>query len=98
MRSQESRIKRANRCHLASQFLTLGGGCLEVSFDMCRKSKPRLSTEVCDDSLAMSAMGLGGGSRVRLILTNMRSSDLLHRVLILTSSPRGGSKKLSHAK
>ena len=60
--SPESRIRRIKRCHLASQCLTLGGGRLEVSFEMCWKSKPRLSREVCDGPLAMSAMGLGGGS------------------------------------
>lgn len=74
----------------ASQFSTLDGGCLEVSFGACWKSKPRLSREVCEDPLAMSARGLGGGSGGATAPNrhkDLRSTSL--RVLILTSSPIG---------
>lgn len=32
---------------------------MEVSFEMCWKSKPKLSREVSADPLVMAAMGLG---------------------------------------
>lgn len=46
----------------ASQFLTPGGGCLEVSFEMGWESQPWLNREVCADPVVMAAVGLGGGS------------------------------------
>lgn len=88
--SPESRIRRIKRCHLASQCLTLGGGCLEVSFEMCWKSKPRLSREVCDGPSAMSAMGLGGENGSTADPNRHQELRFTYlRVFILTGSPRG---------